>query len=98
MGTLLWNMKDNLFVNKMPTQFLRVLMCAICTAANCLQRKTSRQFFVNKVIARSRRSEVPNGRYKGTDVHLFWCLLQQAKLIVLFVRYSVSGSVDQNMA
>ena len=98
MGTLLWNMKDNLFVNKMPTQFLRVLMCAICTAANRLQRKTSRQFFVNKVIARSCQSEVSRGRYKGTDVHLFLCLLLRAKLIVLCITYSVTGSVDQNMA
>ena len=98
MGTLLWNMKDNLFVNKMPTQFLQVLMCAICTAANRLQRKTSRQFFVNKVIARSCQSEVSRGRYKGTDVRLFLCLLLRAKLIVLFITYSVTGSVDQNMA
>ena len=94
MGTLLWNVKDNLFVNKVATQFLRVLMCANCIAANCLQRKTSRQFFVNKVIARSHRSEVSHGRYKDTDIRLFSCLLLRAKLIVLFITYSVSGSVD----
>ena len=98
MGTLLWNIKDNLFVNKMATQFLQVLMCANCIAANRLQRKTSRQFFVNKGIARSRQSEVSHGRYKGTDVRLFLCLLLRAKLIVLFITYSVSGSVDRNMA
>ena len=97
MGTLLWNMKDNYFI-KVATQFLQVLMCANCITANCLQRKTSRQFFVNKVIARSCQSEVSRGRYKGTDVRLFLCLLLRAKLIVLFITYSVTGSVDQNMA
>ena len=73
-------------------------MCANCIAANRLQRKTSRHFFVNKVVACSRQSEVSHGRCKGTDVRLFSCLLLQAKLIVLFMTYSVSGSVDQNMA
>ena len=82
----------------MATQFLQVLMCANCIAANCRQRKTSRQFFVNKVIARSCQSEVSRGRYKGTDVRLFLCLLLRAKLIVLCITYSVTGSVDQNMA
>ena len=82
----------------MATQYLQVLMCANCIAANCLQRKTSGQFFVNKVIARSCQSEVSRGRYKGTDVRLFLCLLLRAKLIVLFITYSVTGSVDQNMA
>ena len=73
-------------------------MCANCIAANRLHRKTCRQFFVNKVIARSFRSEVSHGRYKGTNVHLFSCQPLQAKLIVLFITYSVSGSVDRNMA
>ena len=50
-------------------------------------------FFMDKVIAHSRRSEVTHGRYKRTDVCMFLCLLLQAKLIVLFITYSVSGSV-----
>ena len=62
-----------------------------------LQRKTSRQLFVDKVIARSSRSEVSHGSYKGTDVRLFLCLILRAKLIVLFITFSARGSVDQNM-
>lgn len=62
-----------------------------------LQRKSSRQVFVNKVIARSRRSEVSHRSYKGIDVRLFSCLRLRAKLIVLFITYFVSGSADQNM-
>ena len=43
-------------------------------------------FFVDKVVARSHQSEISHGSYKGTDVRLFSCLLQRAKVIVLFVR------------
>ena len=74
-----------------------IITCANCIAANRLQRKTSPQFFVDKVIARSRRPEVSHGSYNGTDVTLPSCLLLLAKLIVLFITYSVSGNVEQNM-
>ena len=75
----------------------RIITCANWIAENRLQRKTSPQFFVDKVIARSRRPEVSHGSYNGTDVNLLSCLLLLTKLIVLFITYSVSGSVDQNM-
>ena len=51
-------------------------------------RKTSQQFFFffeDKVIARSHQPEVSHGSFQDTDVRLFSCLLQRAKLNVLFV-------------
>ena len=78
--------KKELFINKVFTWFFRVLTCANCIATNRLQRKT-----------RSHRSEVSHGNYKG-NVLLPSCLLLRAKLIVLFITYSVSDSVDRNMA
>ena len=69
----------------MATWFLRVLTCSNCIAANRRQRKT-----------RSHRSEVSHGSYKG-DLLLPSCLLLGTKLIVLFITYSFSGSVDRNM-
>ena len=75
----------------------RIITRANCIAANRLQRKTSPQFFVDNVIAHSRPPEVSHGSYNGTDVSLLSCLLLLTKLIVLFITYSVSGSVDQNM-
>ena len=74
-----------------------IITCANCIAANRLQRKTSPQFFGDKVIARSRRPGVSHGSYNDTDVTLPSCLQLLAKLIVLFITYAVSGSVDQNM-
>ena len=53
--------------------------------ANRPQRKTSRKFFVDKVIARSRRSEVSHRSYKGTDVHLLSCLLLPKYDLALFL-------------
>ena len=50
---LLRNMKENLDVTKVATQFPQVLTCANCIVANRLQRNTSQQFFVDKVHARS---------------------------------------------
>ena len=50
---LLRNMKENLVVTKVATQFPQVLTCANCIVANRLQRNTSQQFFVDKVYARS---------------------------------------------
>ena len=98
-GNLLWNMKENLYVNKvhLHSSSPSIITCANCIAANRLQRKTSPQFFVDKVIAHSRRPEVSHGSYNGTDVTLPSCLLLLAKLIVLFITYSVSGNVEQNM-
>ena len=49
-------------------------------------RKTSQQFFfVDKVIARSHQPEVCHGSFQDSDVRMFSCLLQRAKLNVLFV-------------
>ena len=77
--------EKTLFLNKVATWFLRVLTCANCIAANRLPRKI-----------RSHRSEVSHGSYKD-DVLLPSCLLLRARLIVLIITYSVSGSVDRNM-
>ena len=52
-------MKENLFVDKMATYSLVLVFCKLHRGKSpSNQRKTSRQFFVDKVIARSRRSEV----------------------------------------
>ena len=42
-------------------------------------------FFVDKVIARSHQPEVCHGSFQDSDVRMFSCLLQRAKLNVLFV-------------
>ena len=52
-------MKEDLFVDKMATYSLVLVFCKLHRGKSpSYQRKTSRQFFVDKVIARSRRSEV----------------------------------------
>ena len=52
-------MKENLFVDKMATCSLVLVLCKLHRGKlPSYQRKTSLQFFGDKVIARSRRSEV----------------------------------------
>ena len=95
-GTLLWSMKENLFVNEAATYVLRVLACANCIETNRLQRDTSRDFFEDKFIAcYSKRSEGFHGNYQDTAVRLLSSLLLRAKLIVLLTKCSVSGSFEK---
>ena len=62
------------------------------------QKKTSQQFLWTKSLLVLAGQKSRHGSYKGTDARLLSCLLLRAKLIVLFITYSVSGSVDRNMA
>ena len=73
-------------------------MCANCFVSSRLQKKTSQQFLWTKSLLVLAGQKSRHGSYKGTDARLLSCLLLREKLIVLFITYSVSGSVDRNMA
>ena len=59
-----------------------VLQCENCIETNRVQRGTYQDFFEDKVIACSKRSEGFHGNYQGTTVRLLSSLLLRAKLIV----------------
>ena len=77
-------------------------MCANCIVSNRLQKKTSRQFLWTKyLLVLANQKYLSVGAIKVLhDVRLLSCLLLRAELITSskFITYSVSGSVDRNMA
>ena len=95
-GNLLWNMKENLYVNKVATWFISEYnnVCKLHRGKPPSEKDFSTIFCRQSHCS---LSPVSRGSYNGTDVSLLSCLLLLAKLIVLFITYSVSGSVDQNM-
>lgn len=72
-----------------------VLQCENCIETNRVQRGTYQDFFEDKVIACSKRSEGFHGNYQGTTVRLLSSLLLRAKLIVLLIKSSFSGSFEK---